>query len=83
MNDWRDQARCRSIDGDLFFPLGHISEADKEQAKAAKQVCVGCPVRLDCLEWSIANGANWGIWGGLTEAERRALRRKRHFAGVR
>lgn len=83
MNDWRDQARCRNLEPELFFPLGDRSGPDREQIAAAKQVCCDCPVQPSCLEWSIANGANEGIYGGLTEQERRALRRRRHLAGVR
>jgi len=76
--DWQEQALCRQADPDLFFPE-RGSPGD-----SAKRVCVDCDVRLDCLEYALANGERYGIWGGLTERERTRLRRQatKLFAAV-
>lgn len=68
---WQDQANCLGIDPDLFFPERGAS------VKEAKEACRGCVVRLDCLEFALVNGEKFGIWGGLSERERRRLRRQR------
>jgi WhiB family redox-sensing transcriptional regulator len=72
--DWRDHAACRDADPDMFFPDGDIRSA-RAQVQTAKQMCRGCPVRTTCLSWSLASGQEHGIWGGLTEDQRRGLHR--------
>lgn len=72
--EWRSKAACRGTDIDIFFPA---SEAD---AGRAKGVCATCPVRLECLEWALASRQEEGVWGGLTDTERRRLRRRRRAA---
>lgn len=69
------QAACRDEDPDLFFPIGSTGPA-LVQTDEAKEVCRGCPVREQCLEWAMENGQDSGVWGGLGEAERRALKRR-------
>ena len=69
--EWMTLARCRGIDPDLFFPERGASTQE------AKGVCRGCVVREECLEYALANGEKFGIWGGLAERERRRLRRMR------
>jgi WhiB family transcriptional regulator, redox-sensing transcriptional regulator len=65
--EWQDQALCAETDPEAFFPeLG-------QPARAAKRVCAACPVRTECLEYAVGNGVAFGIWGGLTERERRPL----------
>jgi WhiB family transcriptional regulator, redox-sensing transcriptional regulator len=76
VSDWRHRARCRDVDPDLFFPTGTSAPADRRQAEQAKAVCALCPVRSECLAWSLDTFQDSGIWGGLTEEERRALRRQ-------
>jgi WhiB family transcriptional regulator, redox-sensing transcriptional regulator len=77
--DWRVDAACRNADPELFFPDGDIRSA-QAQVKTAKLICRGCPVSATCLSWALADGQEAGIWGGLTEDERRRLyRRGRHF----
>ena len=69
--DWQTRANCMGVDPDLFFPERGAS------TREAKEVCRGCVVREDCLEYALANGEKFGIWGGLSERERRRLRRAR------
>ena len=68
---WQAQANCMGVDPDLFFPGRGAS------TREAKEVCRGCVVREDCLEYALANGEKFGIWGGLSERERRKIRRRR------
>ena len=71
--NWRAYAACRDTDPELFFPDGDIRFA-RAQVKAAKLICRGCPVSATCLSLALASGQEAGIWGGLTEDERRRLR---------
>jgi len=73
-NSWQLSANCLGVDPDLFFPERGAS------TKEAKAVCQGCEVRVDCLEYALANGEKFGIWGGLSERERRRIRRQRALA---
>ncbi|WP_028659764.1 WhiB family transcriptional regulator [Nocardioides insulae] len=70
VNDWTPQAKCRAGRPDDLFVQG----ADQHRAKA---ICHGCPVRAECLAEALDNGIEWGVWGGMTERERRALLRQR------
>ena len=65
---WRELAACRGIDLEVFFP------ERGESAGPARRVCAACPVRQPCLDYAISNRISHGIWGGLTERERCALR---------
>jgi WhiB family redox-sensing transcriptional regulator len=69
--EWQSRANCMGVDPDLFFPERGAS------TREAKAVCRGCVVREDCLDYALANGEKFGIWGGLSERERRRLRRER------
>ncbi len=75
MENWRLHAACREEDPDLFFPIGSTGPA-VVQTKEAKAVCRTCPVQAACLEWALENKQDSGIWGGLSEDERRALKRR-------
>ena len=68
---WQEEANCLGVDPDLFFPERGAS------TREAKAVCRGCEVRVDCLEYALAHGEKFGIWGGLSERERRRVRRQR------
>jgi WhiB family transcriptional regulator, redox-sensing transcriptional regulator len=68
---WQDYANCLGVDPDLFFPERGAS------TREAKEVCRGCVVRQECLEYALANGEKFGIWGGMSERERRRIRRQR------
>jgi WhiB family transcriptional regulator, redox-sensing transcriptional regulator len=74
--DWAAQAACRGQQPDKLFVRG------AEQNKA-KQVCGACPVRTECLAEALDNQIEWGVWGGMTERERRALLRRRPNASWR
>jgi WhiB family transcriptional regulator, redox-sensing transcriptional regulator len=69
--DWQSRANCMGVDPELFFPERGSS------TREAKEVCRGCVVKQDCLEFAIANGEKFGIWGGMSERERRRVRRAR------
>ena len=74
--EWVHRALCTDEDPELFFPIGTTGPA-ASQIDAAKAVCARCPVRLECLEWAMLTAQDSGVWGGLSEEERRALRRAR------
>ncbi len=74
--DWRSNAACVDEDPELFFPIGTTGPA-VEQADAAKRICMQCHAREECLEFAIATNQDAGVWGGLTEDERRTLKRAR------
>lgn len=74
--DWRNAAACIDEDPELFFPIGTTGPAI-EQVERAKAICHRCPVSEPCLEWSLQTNQDAGVWGGLTEDERRSLRRSR------
>lgn len=79
--DWRADAACRNEDPELFFPLGDSGPA-LLQIEDAKTVCRSCLVATECLSWALESGQDSGIWGGMSEAERRALRRRSARTGV-
>ena len=74
--DWRDDALCRETDPELFFPVGTTGNA-LVQIDNAKEVCGECPSARGCLDFALDTNQDSGIWGGLTEEERRVIRRKR------
>lgn len=67
---WQAEALCAQTDPEAFFPEKGGSTRD------AKRVCQTCPVRTECLEYALANDERFGIWGGLSERERRKLKRE-------
>ncbi|MEJ2853285.1 MULTISPECIES: WhiB family transcriptional regulator [unclassified Saccharothrix] len=71
--DWRHYASCRKEDPELFFPVGTSGPALSQVAEA-KSICRLCPVISDCLAWALESGQEAGVWGGLSEDERRALK---------
>lgn len=70
---WRDQARCRGVDPQVFHP----AEEDEAGSDAARAICELCPVVESCLEFAISAREKEGVWGGLTARERRRLMRHR------
>ncbi len=80
---WHEFAVCRFEDRDLFFP------PEQERGRyvgfreaAAKQICRGCSVRGECLDYALAADERYGVWGGLSAEERERLRRRRHARGA-
>ena len=65
---WQDDALCAQVDPELFFPERGGS------TRNAKGVCLSCEVRDDCLEYSLTNGESFGMWGGLSERQRKKLK---------
>ena len=76
---WRGDAACRDTDPDLFFPVGQTGPAIAH-IENAKAVCQTCDVRVECLEYALMTNQDAGIWGGLTEDDRRKIRRERRKA---
>lgn len=66
---WQEQALCAQTDPEAFFPEKGGS------TREAKKVCLGCTVKTECLEYALAQDERFGIWGGLSERERRKLKR--------
>lgn len=67
--DWQERALCAQTDPEAFFPEKGGS------TREAKRICAGCEVRAECLEYALAQDERFGIWGGLSERERRRIRR--------
>jgi WhiB family redox-sensing transcriptional regulator len=78
-DSWRDAALCRDTDPELFFPIGSTGFAIVA-IEEAKQVCGECVVASECLDYALATNQDSGIWGGLSEEERRDIRRQRAAA---
>jgi WhiB family transcriptional regulator, redox-sensing transcriptional regulator len=66
---WRQRAACRGLDPEIFYP------PSDEEADEAKGVCATCQVRQPCLDWALSTRERDGVWGGLTERERRRILR--------
>lgn len=74
---WQDYANCRGADADLFFPERGAS------TRKAKAICGACEAKAECLEFAIQHSEKFGIWGGLSERERRKIRKERAVAARR
>lgn len=76
-DEWMTRRACAGVDPDIFFPVGPQGPRSAEVEAAiyapAKAICAGCEVRIDCLDYAIANREHHGVWGGLNEAERRKV----------
>lgn len=67
--EWQDRALCKETDPESFFP-------DKGgTTREAKQTCMACEVKADCLQYALENDIRWGIWGGVAERDRRKLKK--------
>jgi len=80
--DWRHEAACLTEDPELFFPIGNTGPA-LAQIDDAKRVCRRCNVREECLQWAIDAGQDHGVWGGMSEDERRAMKRRAAHSRLR
>jgi WhiB family redox-sensing transcriptional regulator len=74
---WQHRAACQDEDSELFFPVSDVGPGAR-QVEQAKAVCARCPVRSACLEYALDNGLDHGVFGGVTERERRNLARRSH-----
>ncbi len=68
--EWQERALCAQTDPEAFFPEKGGS------TREAKRICAGCEVRSECLEYALEHDERFGIWGGLSERERRKLKRR-------
>ena len=73
--DWRHRAACLNEDPELFFPIGSSGPA-MAQVERAKAVCARCNVQEICLSWAIEHNQDAGVWGGMSEDERRTYKRR-------
>lgn len=80
VSSWWDLAACRTADPELFFPISSTGSALTEVARA-KAVCMSCAIRGRCLDFALRTRQSHGVWGGLSEEERRA-RAARPEAGL-
>lgn len=71
LGDWVDDAACRELETALFYPTSGRRPSE------ALAVCSECSVRSDCLEYALTNHQHWGVWGGMTERQRFAEKRRR------
>ena len=67
---WQERSACYGIDPDVFFPIS------EEEAGPALAFCSACTIRDECLSWALKNGERYGVWGGLTEQQRRRIIRQ-------
>ena len=72
--NWREWARCRGVDPEIFYP------PEEDEGLDAKEICAGCPVREVCLDHALNRREKIGVWGGMTERERRRMLRQRRKA---
>jgi WhiB family redox-sensing transcriptional regulator len=72
--DWQVRAACRGLSASIFFhPDNERGRFRRQREAAAKAICDHCPVRLQCLDWALSVREPFGVWGGLTPAERDEL----------
>lgn len=76
---WQYRAACRGEDAEVFFAPNYFERKEEKDAREtqAKAICVRCPVRAECLDYALRAREPHGIWGGMNEAERKALIRER------
>lgn len=69
--EWQEDARCREVDPEVWFP------EKGQSSRPAKEICASCRVRVQCLEYALATNERYGVWGGKTDQERRQIRQQR------
>jgi WhiB family redox-sensing transcriptional regulator len=79
--NWRSAGACLSTDPDLFFPISSTGPAERQIARA-KEICAGCGVRRECLEFALSHDQTYGIWGGTTAEDRQRERRRQRRAAA-
>jgi WhiB family redox-sensing transcriptional regulator len=80
--DWQSTAACRDVEPEAFFlPENARGPSKRMRETAAKAVCARCPIQRRCLDWALTVGEAYGVWGGMTPAERGAIdQRHRQYA---
>jgi WhiB family redox-sensing transcriptional regulator len=78
---WWSRAACATADPDLFFPISYSGPALR-QVMRAKAICARCDIQRECLHYALGAGSVQGVWGGMTEEERRRLLRRNRRARV-
>jgi WhiB family redox-sensing transcriptional regulator len=73
---WMDLALCAQTDPEAFF----AEKGEWQKTADAKRICAACPVRAQCLEFALTNKEQYGVWGGLSERERRKLRKPSRYS---
>jgi WhiB family transcriptional regulator, redox-sensing transcriptional regulator len=71
--EWQVGGLCRKMDPEFFFPEG---KGSSNQARIAKKICLECPIMRECRNWALSRGEEFGVWGGLSDSDRRAIRKK-------
>lgn len=81
--DWQQHGLCRVEDATVFFPPGHFEHKPEREAREAKAkaICARCPVRAQCLDWALTTREPHGVWGGLSESDRKQVLMGRRRAG--
>jgi WhiB family transcriptional regulator, redox-sensing transcriptional regulator len=79
---WWSRAACATADPELFFPISCSGPALRQVARA-KAICARCPIQQECLRYALDAGSIQGVWGGMTEDERRLLLRRERRARAR
>src|SRR5690606_28432065 len=72
--EWMARAACAGASTETFFP----QQGENDKVEAAKRVCSGCPVRVECLSYALEHRIVFGVWGGTSEKQRKILRSGRH-----
>jgi WhiB family transcriptional regulator, redox-sensing transcriptional regulator len=81
--NWQISGACRGVGDDLFFnPDNERGQAKRVREAGAKAVCATCPVIAECLDWALAVGEPYGVWGGKTSVERHELRRRVSYLAI-
>lgn len=75
VREWQDEAACRGMKDSVFFPpANERGKVRRRREERARVVCLACPVRSDCQSFAEASRQRYGVWGGMTERERRDRR---------
>lgn len=76
--DWQEKSACRGMDIEIFFlPYNARNEEKRQRVEEAKKICRTCPVISECLEYALDIGEEYGVYGGMSEDERRVILRRR------
>ncbi len=74
---WQEKAACRGANTDMFFLEEDQTKINQKKLVATRELCGGCPVSEQCLDFALDNYIHFGIWAGTTPLQRKAMRRER------